>query len=114
MVLDVGFLDVLLSVCHSYGFSSPNITKSDPSRKDTSQPYNSRDLLIACNAALLDVTAYPEHRSLVATHPIAYMWPTHRIKPTLSPPSFVRKTVMLDPYTDVPFDEDSAYLSLSL
>ncbi|RDB19867.1 hypothetical protein Hypma_013011 [Hypsizygus marmoreus] len=111
--LDVGFLDVLMAICHNYEFKTSNITKSG--RDAYPLPYNYKHLLIACNAALLDVTAYPEYRSVVASHPISSMWPKHSISPVDTLPFTMRReALLLGPDTDVTFDDHSPYITLSL
>ncbi|KAF5387900.1 hypothetical protein D9615_000815 [Tricholomella constricta] len=107
VVLNVGFLDVLLSLSHYYGF-----VRMDKAILDK-EAYN---LYIACNAALLDVAGYPEYRSRVAEHPICTLWPVPRDgKPLEIFPFQVRRKVMLlGPESDVTFDDHYPFNGLSL
>ncbi|KAF8076851.1 hypothetical protein FPV67DRAFT_1472873 [Lyophyllum atratum] len=106
VVLNVGFLDVLLSLNHYYRFT------------DVDGPLNGKEghaLYIACNAALLDVNGYLECRSLVATHPISSMWPVSaNWPPEIFPFKFRRKALLLGPESDVAFDDLSPFSDLSL
>ncbi|KAG6840097.1 hypothetical protein C0991_008995 [Blastosporella zonata] len=101
IVLDVGFLDVLLSVNYHFYFN-------DVKSEDICHLY------IACNASLLDITGYEESRWFVARHPIATQWPSHQGRHNVFPFKIRRQALLLGPESDVALDEHSPFIGLSL
>ncbi|KAJ6612855.1 hypothetical protein B0H10DRAFT_2222745 [Mycena sp. CBHHK59/15] len=112
-VLDVGFLDVLILIRTYHGLNKEDIiTELDANREYSS---HRRRLLVASNAALLDIAAYPEHRPVVLGHPICSTWVSPRQMATEIPPFTSRtKAMFLTPETDVPDDDSLLYLTLDL
>lgn len=108
-VLGVGFLDILLSLSHYYGFE--RIYK-DPKDKER----EAYQLYIACNAALLDVTAYAEFRSFVAGHRIISLWPCqpNGMQSEVFPFHVRRKAMFLGPDCDVVLGDHYPFVNLSL
>lgn len=114
VVLNVGFLDVLLAMCHTYDFNHymPKRPTSHPG-----PPHSHDQLLIACNAVLLDITAYLDYRELLSHHPIMTLWPERIPTDTPPRPPFTtrRKALLLGVEDDVFVADDySPYLSVSL
>ncbi|KAG6877077.1 hypothetical protein C0993_010464 [Termitomyces sp. T159_Od127] len=94
VVLDVGYLDFLVSLLHHYLHSDYN-------------------LYLACNASLLDITGYGETRFRVASHPIVSLWPTG-YKCDLFPFKVRREALLLGPDSDVALVERSPFSEISL
>ncbi|TFK43967.1 hypothetical protein BDQ12DRAFT_731921 [Crucibulum laeve] len=109
VILDVGFLDILVELCHT---SELGPTKST-SMLDHNPHTPSKHLLIACNMALLDILAYPEYREYVASHPIYSIWPKIGCRSS-SPGDLLPKLIFLDEYTNISLEDYTAYLNLSL
>lgn len=108
VVLQVGFLDVLFSICQIYDFPSVKVLESGHG----AHPANIKHLLIAANTALLDIMGYPEYRPLILNHPIHNVWPEHRF---ISATDSVATTpILLDADKDVTFDDYSSYFTLSI
>ena len=110
VILHVGFLDVLLSVCQSYDFKSAKILKSG----DGGYSSNNKHVLIAANVALLDIMGYPENRSLILNHPIKDVWPKHRLPSRRDSFATTSEDILLDPDKGVPFEDHSLYITLSM
>jgi hypothetical protein len=110
VILQVGFLDVLLSICQSYDFKSAKILKSGHGGYST----NNNHVLIAANAALLDIMGHPENRSLILNHPIKDVWPKHRLPSHKDPFATTSEDILLDPDKNAPFDAYSLYITLSM
>ncbi|KAF9000298.1 hypothetical protein BDQ17DRAFT_1359989, partial [Cyathus striatus] len=72
VVLELGILDVLSSLCRAEDLPDQKVTLGPSTNTDT---LNSRSLLIACNAMLLDIMAYTEYHSIIKCHPIMTSWP---------------------------------------
>ncbi|KAF9458494.1 hypothetical protein BDZ94DRAFT_1270583 [Collybia nuda] len=126
VVLDVGFLDVLLAMAHTYNF---DYYKHIWPASKPAPPHPHDQLFIASNAALLDITAYLEHRKLLSNHPIMTLWPERSATSTLRKPLFATRCRALllgveddvfkdndfSPYLDIFVDDDhSPYLNISL
>jgi hypothetical protein len=110
VVLQVGFLDVLLSICQNYDFKSAKILKSGHGAYST----NNKHVLIAANAALLDIMGYPENRSLILNHPINDVWPNHRLPSRTNLFAMTREDILLDEDNDVALNDHSLYITLSM
>jgi len=107
VVLQVGFLDVLFSICQNYNFK---LLKSGSG----AHPANNKHMLIAANAALLDITGYPEYRPFVLDHPISDIWPKHRSMPPAGSFATTAGDILLDADKDVTLDDHSPYITLSM
>ncbi|KAG5723709.1 hypothetical protein E4T56_gene10003, partial [Termitomyces sp. T112] len=101
VVLDVGFLDVLVSLNHYFTFEDI---------KNDEEYY----LYIACNASLLDITGYKENRCFVASHPITSLWPTSVAERNLFSFKIRCEALLLGPDSDVVFVERSHFIGISL
>jgi hypothetical protein len=77
-------------------------------------------LFIACNAALLDITAYLECRELISRHPIILLWPDSECAPTdfilpMLPFTSRHNALLLGMDSDVSVSDDySPYAGISL
>jgi hypothetical protein len=76
-------------------------------------------LFIACNAALLDITAYLDYREFISRHPITSLWPDSGRAPTDTLPRLPfttrRKAILLGTNSDVSVSDDfSPYVGISL
>ncbi|KAG6836025.1 hypothetical protein H0H93_012170 [Arthromyces matolae] len=101
VVLDVGFLDVLVALCHNF---------DDGSIANDAEYH----LYIACNASLLDITGYEENRWVVARHPIASLWPIPSRQIDLFPFKLRREALLLGPDSDVALIERSPFFGISI
>lgn len=80
-----------------------------------SEYYARRRILAASNALLLDIIAYPEHRSVVLNHPICSTWLAPVIPDAPIPSFSSREGILFLTYErDIPEDDSSLYLSLDL
>lgn len=81
-LLDAGFLDVLHFI-YTNELHSAQYWAGDPRAPGAEIHYafmeEQSSALSMCNVTLLFITAYPEHRHVVAHHPVFLLWPTARI-----------------------------------
>ncbi|KAJ7125791.1 hypothetical protein C8R43DRAFT_1111457 [Mycena crocata] len=112
-VLDIGILDVLMLIRFSNGLNTNDTVPDIESNKDAS--WLRRRLLATSNALLLDIVAYPEHRSTVLNHPICATWVTPDPTTTeIAPFASREKALFLNAERDIPDDDSALYLYIDL
>jgi hypothetical protein len=73
-----------------------------------------KHVLVAANAALLDFMGYPEFHSLLLNHPVCDAWPRHQLTSRNDFTMILEDIMLLDAGKDVPFDDHSLYITMSM
>ncbi|KAJ7098581.1 hypothetical protein B0H15DRAFT_821299 [Mycena belliarum] len=111
-VLDVGFLDVLMIIRALNDLNKEGIITELDSIGNRQQR---KRLLAVSNAVLLDIIAYPEHRTVVLSHPICSTWVPPRIDTNeIAPFTCRERALLLTCEQNIPNDESFLYLDLNL